>query len=373
MYLGVYLHDPRCICREAKTKTRRKNKEDVVLDALFWPVMPYSAVAAKLDSSRQPHVIQSYNVPEPQNDQYARHDQSVYSMWMHFVDFCVANSESVEMNATNSDLAPVYSAPDTPINAYTNLYRLPFFRALSAGMAAANMMKGSVSSSSLAESAASSNGSLSARSKMVSPSQPKLSGSPSPSGVSALFSPVQSQGVVKTTPFVPTLNFHAAADNSDDEEDEDELTAALMNFGNHHPQQKLSARGKGMSFDSADTTTNFGGVSSAPSRRSSTSVEDRDSFQSMLAHGINGKDSWDTSFSLSKPTTSRSNATASPDGTFSIWSTNNHGHDQSKGFVDRETPKLWSTVEVTDEEDDEQYEEENDFHYDCDVTADLAM
>lgn len=125
----MYLHDPRCICRDAKTKTRRKNKDDVVLDSLFWPIMPYEAVAAKLDNNRQPHVIQPYQVPPPQSDQFHRHDEAVYSMWSHFVDFCIANSES--QHAVNADLAPVFAAPDLPINAYTKLPRFPVFRMLS--------------------------------------------------------------------------------------------------------------------------------------------------------------------------------------------------------------------------------------------------
>jgi hypothetical protein len=139
--LGVYLHDPRCICREAKTKTRRKNKEDVVLDSMFWPVMPVPLISQKLDSTRQPHVIQPFNVPMPINDEYCRHDQAVYSLWMHFVDFCVANNESspILKNLANGQtisqgsVLPCFSAPDTPMNAYTHLFRLPVFRKLSSG------------------------------------------------------------------------------------------------------------------------------------------------------------------------------------------------------------------------------------------------
>lgn len=125
----VYLHDPRCICRDAKTKTRRKNKEDVVLDSMFWPVMPYSMVSGKQDTNRQPHVIQSYAVPLPQNDQYNRHDSSVYSMWMHFVDFCLANNET--HNAPHADAAVCYCAPETATNSYTGHPRLPVFQSLS--------------------------------------------------------------------------------------------------------------------------------------------------------------------------------------------------------------------------------------------------
>lgn len=123
---GVYLHDPRCICREAKTKTRRKNKDDTALDAIFWPIMPYNLVAQKLDNTRQPHVIQHYVVPVPQQDQYRHHDQSVYSMWMHFVDFCLANADPLGV-----EKATVFSAPDLPVNAYTKQSRLAIFRQLS--------------------------------------------------------------------------------------------------------------------------------------------------------------------------------------------------------------------------------------------------
>ena len=131
----MYLHDPRCICREAKTKTRRKNKDDTLLDAIFWPIMPYPMVAQKMDTSRQPHVIQPYVVPVPQNDVYRKHDEAVYSMWMHFVDFCVANTDSNTVHP--SDKAPVFAAPDVAINAYTKKARLPIFRQLSASSSTA--------------------------------------------------------------------------------------------------------------------------------------------------------------------------------------------------------------------------------------------
>lgn len=123
----VYLHDPRCICKEAKTKTRRKNKEDVVLDSLFWPVMPQSMVNEKLDSNGQPHVIQAYSVPQPQNDQYQDHDRAVFSMWMHFVDSCLANQDS----KSGASMSACYSAPNTLLNRYTNMKRLPVFLSLS--------------------------------------------------------------------------------------------------------------------------------------------------------------------------------------------------------------------------------------------------
>lgn len=121
----VYLHDPRCICKDAKTKTRRKNKEDMMPDSLFWPVMPYDMVASKLDANQQPHVIQQYQVPYPQNDKYQPHDRALYSIWMNFVDSCVANSNS-DPNSDSQEMQ-CYKAPDVSINIHTCMMRLPIF------------------------------------------------------------------------------------------------------------------------------------------------------------------------------------------------------------------------------------------------------
>lgn len=84
----VYLHDPRLMCRGAQIKSRKKNKEDIVIDSLFWPVLPAEAVHQRLDCNGQPHVVQRYSVPAPQHDQFKKHDQAVYSMWQHFVTAC---------------------------------------------------------------------------------------------------------------------------------------------------------------------------------------------------------------------------------------------------------------------------------------------
>ena len=61
------------------------------------PALPFRVVNQRIDYNRQPHVIQRYHVPSPQNDQYCRHDQAVYSMWMHFAIFC-----SMELDNANS-------------------------------------------------------------------------------------------------------------------------------------------------------------------------------------------------------------------------------------------------------------------------------
>ena len=102
-----------------------------MLDSLFWPVMPQSMVNEKLDGNGQPHVIQTYSVPAPQDDQYQAHDRAVYSLWMHFVDFCVANQVPKPMGP--GAVSACFSAPNNLLNRYTNKRRLPIFLKLSSG------------------------------------------------------------------------------------------------------------------------------------------------------------------------------------------------------------------------------------------------
>lgn len=87
------MHDPRLASssQERVKATRKKNKEDIVYDSLFWPIMPLPLVSRQMDSSgRKPSVFQEYNVPFPQRDVYCRHDQCVYSLYMHFVLVCMS-------------------------------------------------------------------------------------------------------------------------------------------------------------------------------------------------------------------------------------------------------------------------------------------
>ena len=61
------------------------------------PALQVHEVNQRVDYNCQPHVIQKYHVPSPHNDRYCRHDQAVYSMWMHFAIFC-----SMELEKSNS-------------------------------------------------------------------------------------------------------------------------------------------------------------------------------------------------------------------------------------------------------------------------------
>ena len=53
-----------------------------------------------MDSYRKPAVFQEYNVPYPQNDIYQRHDETIYSVWMHFVMFCVSLMKDMKRSRT---------------------------------------------------------------------------------------------------------------------------------------------------------------------------------------------------------------------------------------------------------------------------------
>lgn len=81
------------------------------------------------DPEAQPHTAQPYCVPVPQQDQYHLHDAAVYSLWMHFVDFCLANNTP----CSHADSAMCYAAVDVAVNPYTRSKRLPVFRTLCNG------------------------------------------------------------------------------------------------------------------------------------------------------------------------------------------------------------------------------------------------
>ena len=136
------------------------------------PALPFHIVCQRVDYNRQPHVIQRYHVPSPKNDQYCRHDQAVYSMWMHFVIYCsmdletsnshrhaeaeiaafahpgykyplesshtvIVPSSSPKCNQSNnlhtSDQQCFFLEGNLAVNPFTNVNRLEVFRNLSCG------------------------------------------------------------------------------------------------------------------------------------------------------------------------------------------------------------------------------------------------
>ena len=133
----VYLHDPRLASSDVKNKCRRKNKEVVVLDAFFWPCMPGEQVASYLHENKQPSVSQPYEVPLPDGDLYRRHDEAMYSMWMHFCDFCatldgggdpIAKKVHLEETAAKAQAIALKHPQDSHLyNVHTDRKRLACF------------------------------------------------------------------------------------------------------------------------------------------------------------------------------------------------------------------------------------------------------
>lgn len=85
---------------------------------MFWPI---DNLNKRLDSNGKPHLIQSYNVPEPQVNEFYLHDSSLLSIWNHFVDFCQHNSQGTDE----------YASPRSMINRFTGNSRLRCFVKLS--------------------------------------------------------------------------------------------------------------------------------------------------------------------------------------------------------------------------------------------------
>ena len=78
----------------------------------------------------QPHCIQQYNVPIPQNDEYQKHDEAVFSMWQHFVATCMItgdeyNTDRADINVKNFLNEEIYE------NLQTGMPRLDVFYSIS--------------------------------------------------------------------------------------------------------------------------------------------------------------------------------------------------------------------------------------------------
>lgn len=114
----VYLHDPRVMDASAKSKTRKKNKEDTVVDSLFWPVMMKFEINVRSDNKNHqtitPFVVQPYFVPFPKHPQdisspfnFSPHNErAVYSIWNHFVAyFEMKNNNNVSYEFDSSHMS----------------------------------------------------------------------------------------------------------------------------------------------------------------------------------------------------------------------------------------------------------------------------
>ena len=158
------------LCKEAKTKTRKKNKDDIIADSLFWPVMHRLDLSLRYDldmgysntggaAAQVPHVVQPYHVPIPSfapgactdtdpeggnlvpalvRSTYTGnntegtgfgvyHDRCLYSVWMHFVDYCMTLSTHAPTPT------PTPGVPASPLNKYLGTRRLPIFIRMALG------------------------------------------------------------------------------------------------------------------------------------------------------------------------------------------------------------------------------------------------
>ncbi len=116
------------ICQLAHSTSRLKNKEDNVVDSFFWPLTSQDPNSTKKSN----HNFRSYAVPAPKNDQYKLHDQALYSLWMHYVEFCRMTAKCHKSNN-----APKMASQDLPINIFTQRKRLPVFQLISGNGGAA--------------------------------------------------------------------------------------------------------------------------------------------------------------------------------------------------------------------------------------------
>lgn len=84
---------------------------------MFWPSLAPELVSRRHDG--QPLVTQEYSLPKPKYDEFRDHDMAIYSVWNHFIRFCLKNSDQV------------FEEDYSPINQITGKPRLRIFRQLS--------------------------------------------------------------------------------------------------------------------------------------------------------------------------------------------------------------------------------------------------
>mmetsp|Transcript_5422 Transcript_5422/g.11848 ORF Transcript_5422/g.11848 Transcript_5422/m.11848 type:complete len:438 (+) Transcript_5422:68-1381(+) len=215
----VFLHDPRLLCEGAQCTTRLKNRgnDEFVVDALYWPAMPRCLVVTAENSNGAPAAngkhrvtsrssnfraglsgagagagdvpltVQPYSVPYPQRDMYHAHDQSVYSLWTHFVDFCLYSTALSRANM-GAGMLPAEPDPLDELNAYTEEPRLNCFRVFANGgrsVPAATRVAVESSDPALAVAYASRGGSSPGGASLAPPQGPHRRHSLSPNSVSS--------------------------------------------------------------------------------------------------------------------------------------------------------------------------------------------
>ncbi|KAJ1423914.1 hypothetical protein B484DRAFT_432519 [Ochromonadaceae sp. CCMP2298] len=127
----VFLHDPSVVSKPVYIRCKRKSKDDTVVDAFFWPTMPWSAVVREPENRNVPLITQPYIVPAPNSCSFStsNNDQAVYSMWETFMDFC--KSDILSVVTVPRATPPQVHDPRTRNNVYTGKPRLPVLVRLS--------------------------------------------------------------------------------------------------------------------------------------------------------------------------------------------------------------------------------------------------
>eukprot|EP01031_Cornospumella_fuschlensis_P027840 gene27840-33621_t len=90
----VFLHDYRIKAENVKVRTTRQTRSNTaVKDTFYWPDMTRKDVIRNTDSQGLPSANQMYMIPEAFKTNPSNfHNRGLYSLWMHFVEFCVHNS-----------------------------------------------------------------------------------------------------------------------------------------------------------------------------------------------------------------------------------------------------------------------------------------
>jgi len=129
----VFLHDPEIKIDGIRLKPATRNSKtstSLVKDSWYWPDMDHDEVFCTLDVFGLPSANQCYHIPS--NFRYqTRHDQTLLSLWAHFVDEC--KRAHAHRNHSSTESSSVEPDSTVLVNPYlgVNRRRLPIFVLLS--------------------------------------------------------------------------------------------------------------------------------------------------------------------------------------------------------------------------------------------------
>lgn len=140
----VFLHDYRIKAEGVKVRTTRQTRSNnAIKDTFYWPDMTRKDVIRNTDAQGLPSANQMYVIPEAfKTNPTNFHNRGLYSIWAHFVEFCVHNAIFYIKKYRDLTSEPFFQTCAYRENPHVpGAKRLDTFVQLSMGIAASNRVQ----------------------------------------------------------------------------------------------------------------------------------------------------------------------------------------------------------------------------------------